>query len=1763
MKKLKLIRGAGGGGKGGGGGSARAAVEANNTLRSRQFAKVIDLICEGEVEGLVGAEISPEHAERSIYFDGVPLRNELGQSNFDVSAFSWAFVPGTQNQPVIPTGGSVASELQVNQEVKAGNTGGGPVVRSIPETYIDSCRVTVSVPRLTTQDTSNGDINGSSVQFAIDVQNNGGGFVQVMAPTISGKTNSEYQRSYEFDLPGTGPWDVRLRRITADATTSVVQNQLYWSTYTKIVKQQMNYPNTALVGLKVDAALFNRIPARAYQMKLLRVRIPVNYNPVTREYVGLWNGAFKVAWTDNPAWCWYDLATNERYGLGEYVDAGNIDKWTLYAIAQYCDKLVPDGYGNSEPRFRCNLYLNTREEALKVLMNFASIFRGIVYWHSNTIFCSQDRPGNPVKLFTPANVIDGVFNYTGSAKQARHTVAMVAWNDPENMYKQTVEYVEDREGILRLGVREAEVTAMGCTSRGQAHRLGKWILLTEREETDTITFKTGLEGCGVMPGEIIQTTDPSRAGERVGGRVLGSSVNKLTLDAPVVLKPGKNYTVAVVLPSGVIEEKGVLWGGSAETSTSTLTLSTPLAQVPQKHAIWIMQTEDLVPELWRVLSTVEVGPNTVEIVALEHIPGKYAAIENNIKLESRPTSSIKVRPGAVTNLVAVTDVKKLNDLEYTTRIFVSWTPPKEGAARYVVTWRRVGGNSKTEIANDPSIDIDDIPAGTFEISVLAENAIGLRGPVTTISHVVSASAVEPDVTGLKLNPNFLGPDCPIIWDRLNWAVKYTVQVLSGTTVVREEITTTNAYIYSYTQNVADGGPRRNLTFKVKAHSWRGASANWATLEASNPAPATPVGLSVESGPGQVSIFAERPTDFDLEGMVVWMHTSAAVPTTDGYIVYKGKDNAFMKTGLQAGIPAYFKVAFYDTFGTAGLNVSSSVTGIPTATGGIVMVDTLPGSPDDVAGQTAVFLDVADTALRGLYGWDGTSWKFTRDGQYLVANSVTADRLNVAQLSTISANLGTMTAGNITLNSQGFIKGGATSYSAGTGFWMGYDGGRYKWRAGVPGSSGVEWTGEAFNVYGPDGALTISSGVVDWGKISGAGKPANGATRNVFTGDWLANSPYLVGDIVLKDGNGWACVVAHTATDMTKPPTAGTGNTWWTLYAAKGSDGVQGLHAITVVVTNETHTLPSTADGTVAAGNYTGSGTFIQVYEGTTPLAAVAGIASNGQFTVGAPTQNPASTITVGARSYSGVTATISDHANINSARDLVVITYPITVRRLDGTSVTIAKTQTISKSKAGTSGAAVIVTPNRAPTFTSTDNIVDPDQSPIIFTALAEGLTNPSYAWSFTRNGGTGTAPTASTSNTYTITQANLGSSRSATVTCTVNGANADTYTIVLLQRSTAGAGATAGASLTGSFGNWDIGAQTVVTVPDGKVGGTALRLGTATTFPIYKTFIAIDPTKKYRTRFWARPSATCNGQLYFSLRQSLNDAGSWGPTNSGRSPYKPGGKSASAHNAEFGAGQWGEYSFIWTAADWQAGVRFVVPEFLNNYNGTAGYWEIQDFILEDVTQIELAKESAAAAEVTLANFSADNMLSPIEKKEVLRQIDAIIAEGTAINGQGAAFGITTSRTNYVDAYNSLLAYVTPLLSDMTSATAIDRLAFRNAFSIYYNRRELLLNDTAYASAQYANWAGVTGEGRPENGATVGATIGTNLGGQFTQASWNNYISNVKIGAANIGAVALTGNSSFSVIGTNTGGNYMDMDARRIKIYNNGVLRVQLGNLDV
>jgi predicted phage tail protein len=595
-----LIIGAGGGGKGGGGASARVAQEAPDSLRSKAYARVVDLISEGEIEGLVDGL-------QSVYLDDTPIQNADGTTNF--SGVTLETRDGTQQQSYVPGFSSVENEVPVGVEIKASQS----VVRSITDPDVDAARIKVSVGQLTNQDTTNGDLNGSSVTFAIDRQVSGGGFVEVINDTISGKTTTKYQRSYYVPLIGSGPWEIRVRRITADSTSSAIQNKTYLDSYTEVVESKLRYPNSALVALRVDASQFSAIPRRSYDMKLLRVRVPVNYDPGTRAYSGVWNGTFKIAWTDNPAWCFYDLVTSTRYGLGGYIPESQVDKWALYRVAQYCDQLVPNGLGGFEPRFTCNLYLQTREQAYKVVQDMASIFRGMVYWSGGAITVTQDAPSDAVYQFAPGNVVDGEFAYQGSSAKARHTVALVTWNDPDDFYRQKVEYVEDAAGIARYGIVQSDVVALGCTARGQAHRVGKWLLFSEQSESEIVTFRTGLEGAVVRPGDVIKVADPVRGGMRLGGRIAGATVSTVTIDQE--LPADLPWRLSVVLPNGVVEERLV-----GPVSGRTLTVTIPFSTVPQVDAIWVLASSIIEPQLFRVVAVAERDPGVHEVTALAHNP---------------------------------------------------------------------------------------------------------------------------------------------------------------------------------------------------------------------------------------------------------------------------------------------------------------------------------------------------------------------------------------------------------------------------------------------------------------------------------------------------------------------------------------------------------------------------------------------------------------------------------------------------------------------------------------------------------------------------------------------------------------------------------------------------------------------------------------------------------------------------------------------------------------------------------------------------------------------------------------------------------------------------------------------------------------------------------------------------------------------------------------------------------------------------------------
>jgi predicted phage tail protein len=724
------------GGKGGGG-SAHTPVEATDSLRSKQFAHVLDLLCEGEIYGLVDGA-------KSVYLNETPLQNADGSSNFADVHLYWS--TGTQSQGgTSPDANSISFgtedvryDTAVGVEVKQAV----PVVRRITDPNLAYAVVTISLPSLQERNIQNGDLNGASVAITIDLQCNNGGYVNKVVDTITGKTSSKYQRSYVISFDAAGPWDIRVSRTTPDSTVQTLENKTFWDLYTAVNPTHLAYPNSALVSLSIDSQQFSSIPTRAFDVKLLVVRVPTNYDPITRAYTGLWDGTFKLAWTDNPAWCYFDLVTSKRYGLGDFIDLTQVDKWTLYTIAQYCDGMVPNGFGGYEPRFTCNLYLQTQAEAYQVVQNMASVFRAITFWATGSIMVVQDAPATPISLFTNANVIDGAFGYVGTSIKARHTVALISWNDPADFYRQKVEYVADDAAIAMYGVKTVSLVAFGCTSRGQAHRVGQWLLYSESNETEVVTFRTSIEGA-MYPGALIKTSDINRALNRMGGRIKAIAGSVITLDAPVTIAAGKTYSLSIMLEDGSIFNSSVT--GSLG-STSTLTLTSSLPAQPVANAVFIFAANDLVPEVWRVVSLAEVEPNIIEVSAVEHAPEKFALIENGVSFTPAPTSQANASL-MVTNMGVAEALYVVANAGFGIRATLSWTST---APRFSVRYRPISGGAwVTREVLESSADFQSVSQIAYMFEVTAIDGLGRKVDTQTLNYTVLGLSIPPgDVTGL-------------------------------------------------------------------------------------------------------------------------------------------------------------------------------------------------------------------------------------------------------------------------------------------------------------------------------------------------------------------------------------------------------------------------------------------------------------------------------------------------------------------------------------------------------------------------------------------------------------------------------------------------------------------------------------------------------------------------------------------------------------------------------------------------------------------------------------------------------------------------------------------------------------------------------------------------------------------------------------------------------------------------------------------------------
>lgn len=747
------IWGHGGGGKGGGGGGVS---ESPDTLRSSEKAVVLDALCEGPIQGLV-------NGAQSVYFDGVPLQNADGTWNFNQAVFG--YTTGTLGSNADGASALTGDASSVESTVSVGTKiyQGTPLVRSITTANVDSARVTLNVPSLTSTDANSGQINGTSVEFSISVQTNGGGYVERVHDTFNGKTNSNYARSYLIPLTGSGPWDIKVTRITPDSGSSLLINDIYWQDYTAIISTHLEYRHTAMAYVAIDAQQFSSIPSRAYDIQGLVIQVPSNYSPAARSYTGTWDGTFKLAWSDNPAWCFYDLVTNGRYGLGDMIPASALDKWQLYIIGQYCDGLVPDGYGGTEPRFTCNLLLQGEADAYTVVQNMAAIFRAMAFWSAGSIALSQDSPASPIQSFTPANVVGGLFSYQGTSLKARHTVALVTWNDPNQQYAPVVEYVQNDALVAKYGVIKAQVTAMGCTSRGQAHRLGQWLLYTENLETETVSFKCALDGTFLVPGAIIQTSDPNRAGARMGGRLLDVSTDGLTLTLDAAPPSGQELAIQVMLPDGSMGS-----GYVSTTSGTAVTLSATLPSTPAVGAIYVLSDASLQPELWRVVTVTESGPNEVEVGALSYNPSKYGYIENNLALATPQISTISAVPAVPTNLSLVIG-RYISDIGPAgIRGTLSWTG---SASSYIVTMQKAGSGIVSQTVNQCSVDFENIDLSqVYTFGVTAVSAVGTKS--APAQFVTTPTSSQLDLTPLPVASSLTVTPGPLK-NTLAWAFDTT------------------------------------------------------------------------------------------------------------------------------------------------------------------------------------------------------------------------------------------------------------------------------------------------------------------------------------------------------------------------------------------------------------------------------------------------------------------------------------------------------------------------------------------------------------------------------------------------------------------------------------------------------------------------------------------------------------------------------------------------------------------------------------------------------------------------------------------------------------------------------------------------------------------------------------------------------------------------------------------------------------------------------
>lgn len=948
-----------------GGGASTGAKEAPNTLQSKTIIKIMEILGEGPINRLVGSQPGQAVIMDPTNASATPLMGPDGQWNYKGATIDVRL--GEPSQKPMPGFDDQVTVVQVGVPVRNnGDPIGNAVVRRVNALDADAVRVVMQVEALINIDTKTGDQNGYSVEYSIDVRQradqSGSGFVEKVHDRITGKTTSAWQQAYRIPLEGTGPWDIRVRRISADDSSSSKQSSTSWALLEQITEYPLSYPYTAYVGLTADTSQFGTsVPTRGYLVEGLIVQVPSNYNAQTRTYSGIWDGTFTSAYTNCPAWVLWDLLSNNRYGLGDLFTSQrmSLTKWDLYAIAKYADANnsrpggttddysatgkhgVPDGNGGWEPRFTFNAVINTKEKAYECIAAICGMMRSAMLWAGGQPRLMQDRPMKPVKIFSPANVIDGLFNYTGSALRARHTAVRVLWQNPNKGWDVDDVVIEDPDMIQRYGYNLKEETAYGCTSYGQALRHARNILVTERMETDSVQFAIGPGEIDILPGQVFEIADPSMTQADWAGRVTQHTLSSVTFDRDIQFDPARTYTLTVVLADGTLKDTLITNPGGLARTVNIAVAFDPNNR-PVLNAMYAISSDTLALRTFRLLTIETTGDGTFKMSALQYAPGKYGEIETGLKAAPPLYSDLPptdvVQPPSNLRLTYASVESATGSVG---TIEIEWDPSGDQylAGYYVEYQYGFDDWVRLPLQKGITVRLVNPKIGPVRVRVTAINMGGLASKSITndIDLSTGGAAGKAPVYGLNTQSNdgqWTGRDIVLLWsaspiygngtlqsagqDQFFKQFRLRVMTPDGATQLGVFYTTSTSFTITYDQLVAMG-VSRSYRVAVALQDINDVFSAEAVNVISNPAPGLLVPI-IDAKPNSVTLKFAPNIDADFEGMIVWIGTTPDFVASDATKYWKAKGNPVIPVTPKQTL--YLRYAPYDAFGELGLNISA-------------------------------------------------------------------------------------------------------------------------------------------------------------------------------------------------------------------------------------------------------------------------------------------------------------------------------------------------------------------------------------------------------------------------------------------------------------------------------------------------------------------------------------------------------------------------------------------------------------------------------------------------------------------------------------------------------------------------------------------------------------------------------------------------------------------------------------------------------------------------